>query len=288
MLVRTMEQIEAEGRIVSISHGKSSALRLITKSDGVGFSVSEARAPGPASSDLWYKHHWEANYVRSGRGVLEDRSSGERWELAPGVLYCVGPKDRHRVTRTDDEGLRIISVFNPPLEGGETHDEDGAYPPTGEIPPGRGRMFVKTREEVRAAGQELVLVGGSVSTRYLSAADNLGFSLHGVRLAAGTRIDLWYKHHWEANLILEGSMSVTDHASGETHRLDPGTLYLVGPADRHRLVVDRDVHLISVFNPPLTGQERHDEDGAYPPTGPVPPGPPGSGGLRPAVPGMSR
>ena len=73
MLVRTMEQIEAEGRIVSISHGKSSALRLITKSDGVGFSVSEARAPGPASSDLWYKHHWEANYVRSGRGVLEDR-----------------------------------------------------------------------------------------------------------------------------------------------------------------------------------------------------------------------
>lgn len=274
MLIRTMPQLEAEGRVVSISHGKASALRLITRSDGVGFSVSEARAPGPASSELWYKHHWEANYVRSGRGVLEERGSGERWELTPGVLYCVGPGDRHRVIRDDAGGLRIVSVFNPPIEGGETHDEDGAYPPTGENPPGKARMFVKTREEVRAAGQELVLAGGAAtSTRYLSAADDLGFSLHGVRVQAGQRIDLWYRHHWEANLVLEGEMVVTDHASGVAHRLGPDALYLVGPADRHRIETLSDVHLVSVFNPPLTGRERHDEDGSYPPTGAVPPGP---------------
>ena len=139
MLIRTMEQIEAEGRVVSISHGKASAVRLLTKSDGVGFSVSEARGHGRGSSNLWYKHHWEANYIRSGRGVLEDRGTGERWDLAPGVLYCVGPEDRHRIIRDDDEGLRIVSVFNPPIEGRETHDEDGAYPPTGPVPPGPSR-----------------------------------------------------------------------------------------------------------------------------------------------------
>ena len=27
-----------------------------------------------------------------------------------------------------------MSVFNPPLYGGETHDDQGAYPPTGPIP----------------------------------------------------------------------------------------------------------------------------------------------------------
>ena len=276
MLVRTMEQLEAEGRVISISHGKASAVRLLTKSDGVGFSVSEARADGGRSSDLWYKNHWEANFVRSGHGVLEDRSTGEQWPLAPGVLYCVGPTDRHRVTRDENESMRIISVFNPPIVGEETHDEDGSYPPTGDIPPGQPRMFVRTIEDVRRAGNELVLAGGAVtSTRYLLAADGLGFSLHGVRSQAGTALDLWYKNHWEANLVLDGVLEVTDYASGDTHRLEPGGLYLVGPADRHRIESVEDVHLISVFNPPLTGKETHDEDGAYPPTGPIPPGPAG-------------
>ena len=274
MLIRTMTELESEGRVVSISHGKSSAIRLLTRSDGVGFSVSEARASAGESSDLWYKNHWEANYVRSGRGVLEDRGTGERWPLAPGVVYCVGPSDRHRVTRNAGEAMRIVSVFNPPLIGEETHDEDGAYPPTGEIPPGQPRMFVKTVEDVRKAGRELVVAGGAaVSTRYLTAADNLGFSLHGVRLAAGASTELWYKHHFEANLILDGTLDVTDHASGDTHRLGPGALYLVGPSDRHRIETHGGVHLISVFNPPLAGRESHDEDGAYPPTGPIPPGP---------------
>ena len=275
MLIRTMNQLEAKGRVISISHGKASAVRLLTRSDGVGFSVSEARASAGKYSDLWYKNHWEANYVRSGRGVLEDRTTGEKWSLEPGVLYCVGPTDRHRITRNPDEGMRIISVFNPPIIGEETHDEDGAYPPTGDIPPGQPRMFVKTVGDVRNAGQELELADGAVvSTRYLTAADNLGFSLHGVRLRAGASLELWYKHHWEANLILEGSLDVTDHASGETHRLEHGTLYLVGPTDRHRIATRNGVHLISVFNPPLTGRESHDEDGAFPPTGPIPPGPP--------------
>jgi len=82
-----MDQLEAQGRVIAISHGKASAVRLLTKSDGVGFSVSEARAQAGESSDLWYKNHWEANYVRSGRGLLEDRTTGEQWPLAPGVLF---------------------------------------------------------------------------------------------------------------------------------------------------------------------------------------------------------
>ena len=278
MLIRTMDQLEAQGRIISISHGKASAVRLLTRSDGVGFSVSEARASAGEHSDLWYKNHWEANYVRSGRGVLEDRGTGEKWPLAPGVLYCVGPNDRHRITRSADAGMRIISIFNPPIIGEETHDEDGAYPPTGTTPAGQPRMFVKTVDDVRNARQEVVLAGGAVvSTRYLTAADNLGFSLHGVRLRAGASLELWYKHHWEANLLLDGILDVTDHASGDTHRLGPGALYLVGPADRHRIEAVDGVHLLSVFNPPLTGAERHDADGAFPPTGPIPSGP-----VRPA------
>ena len=44
MLIRTMQELESQGRVVSISHGKSTAVRLLTKADGLSFSISEARA----------------------------------------------------------------------------------------------------------------------------------------------------------------------------------------------------------------------------------------------------
>lgn len=279
MLVRDFQTIEAEGRVISISHGKSTAVRVLTRSDGLGFSLSEARCGAGNESFLWYKHHWEANFIRAGRGELVDRDSGERWALYPGVLYCVGPNDRHTVVNGDDP-LRIISIFNPAIEGDETHDEDGAFPPTGPIPAGpgtdpeRAKCFVRTLDDVRARGDERLVAHDTIRTaRYLKAADGLGFSLSEVNLAAGTEATLWYKHHWEANAIIAGELEVTDLATGSSHRLGPGGVYCVGPDDRHRLVATTDVKLLSVFNPPLTGSETHDEDGSYPPGGTVPPGP---------------
>ena len=186
MLIRTMHALQAEGRTISIAHDSASAVRMLTKSDGLGFSFSEAWGSAGISSEIWYKHHWEANYVCSGNGRLEDLSTGERWVLEPRAFYCVGPKDRHRLTIGDATDLRIASVFNPPLEGRETHDEDGAYPPTGDIPPGRERMFVKTREDVRNAGLEIISSDGAVTdARFLIADDRLGFGFSDVRLQAG-------------------------------------------------------------------------------------------------------
>jgi L-ectoine synthase len=273
MLIRSMEQIENEGRVIQISHGKATACRLLTKSDGLNFSISEARSNSAGSSSLWYKNHWEANYVRSGKATLEDCTTGQQWALEPGVLYCVGPGDKHRIIRSEEPNMRIISVFNPPIEGLETHDADGAYPPTGKIPPGKERMFVKTLHDVRDAGMEVEVAGIAISRRYVTAADELGFSLHSVHIKAGVEADLWYKNHWEGNLILDGDLEVTDRTSGDVHTLGSGGLYLVGPNDPHRVKALTDLHIISVFDPPLVGNESRDEDGSFPPTGPIPPGP---------------
>lgn len=49
--------------------------------------------------------------------------------------------------------------------------------------------------------------------------------------------------------------------------------YNVGPKDRHRLGVHTDILLLSVFSPPLMGDEQHDENGTLAPSGPVPQGP---------------
>jgi L-ectoine synthase len=135
-------------------------------------------------------------------------------------------------------------------------------------------MFVRTLDDVRAAGLEVVIAGGSARTaRFLTARDGVGFAFSDVQQGAGGEAHLWYKHHWEANYILEGVGEVEEVATGRRWRLEPGTIYVVGPEDRHIVRAETDLRLISVFNPPLEGDENHDADGSYPPTGPIPPGP---------------
>ncbi len=272
MFVRTLDELRKQGKETMLSGGRARTVRLLTREDGMGFSLSDLTASAGAEFALWYKNHWEANYIVSGRGAVKEIATGKSWPLAAGTLYTVGPNDRHLVAVTDE--LRIISVFNPPLMGNETHDADGSYPPTGPIPPGRERMFVKTINELRAAGREKMVAGGSArSVRMLLAEDRVGVTIADVKLAAGNRNVLWYKHHWEANYILSGHGEVADLTTGESWALEPGTMYCVGPDDRHGMHAITDLHLVSVFCPALQGDEMHDEDGTLAPSGPVPPGP---------------
>ena len=252
--------------------GSVRAVRLVTAIDGMGFSMSDVRIAGGTEQDLWYKHHWEANYIVSGRLTVTDKSRERRWELGPGDIYNVGPHDPHHVTV--HEPVRLLAIFNPPITGEERHDADGAYPPTGPLPPGREQMFIKSVAELRTAGREMVVAGGSAhSVRALLAEDGLGFTVCEVRLGTASRNVLWYKHHWEANYILDGEGEVEDLASGERWTLSDGTLYCVGPADRHAMRAHTNLRLLSVFCPALHGNEQHDEEGTLAASGPIPPGP---------------
>jgi L-ectoine synthase len=274
MLIRTLEEMENGGRLITINQGKSSALRMLNQADGMGFSLSEARGQPGGNATLWYKNHWEANYVRQGSGTLEDLTTGQVWNLKPGTLYCVGPRDRHRLQNDGGDGFRMISIFNPPLSGGESHDADGSYPPNGDIPTGQERMFIKTWDDAAAAGHVIEKDNGaSRSARILTTPDGLGFAMCDVRFRAGREASLWYKNHWEANIILSGTIALTETASGETRELGTGAVYCMGPDDKHQLKAVTDVHLLSIFNPPIQGDARHDSDGALPPSGPLPSGP---------------
>ena len=46
---------------------------------------------------------------------MKDQTTGEEWDLAPGTVYVVGPKDRHQIQANTD--FYLMSVFNPPLVG---------------------------------------------------------------------------------------------------------------------------------------------------------------------------
>lgn len=134
MLIKTLTQLKAAGREKVVANGSARTVRFLTQADGMGFTMSDVHLFAGVENVLWYKHHWEANYIVAGQGEVTDLTTGERWPLAPGVMYIVGPKDRHSMKAITD--LHLVSIFNPPLQGDEQHDAEGTLPPSGPLPPG--------------------------------------------------------------------------------------------------------------------------------------------------------
>lgn len=125
-------------------------------------------------------------------------------------------------------------------------------------------MIVRTLDDVVGSDRDVEGEGWR-SRRLLLRRDQLGFSLHDTTVAAGTELNLQYKHHLEACYCLEGEAELVDLASGERHTIAAGTMYALDENDRHTLTVQQDLRLVCVFNPALTGGEVHDADGSFPP-----------------------
>ena len=102
------------------------------------------------------------------------------------------------------------------------------------------------------------------SRRLSLAEDRMGFSMHDTILYAGTETHMWYKNHLEAVYCIEGKGTIEDKATGEVHEIGPGTIYLLDQHDQHVVRAEEDLRMVCAFNPPVTGQETHDADGAYP------------------------
>lgn len=103
-----------------------------------------------------------------------------------------------------------------------------------------------------------------VSRRFLLKKDGMGFSFHETIVPAGAKLHMWYKHHLEAVYCVGGDGSIEDLETGEVHSIEDGTLYALDKHDRHVLRGGKDdMRLVCAFNPPVTGEEVHDTDGAY-------------------------
>ena len=131
-------------------------------------------------------------------------------------------------------------------------------------------MIVRTLDDLKTLGRIKYPADKSFrSARFLTASDGMGFSYNENKVSQGTTLKVWLKNHWEANYIVSGKGEVTDLTSGERWPLEARVFYVVGPNDQHRLSFIEDECHISIFFPPLSGNERFDEDGSYEPSGPI-------------------
>lgn len=124
-------------------------------------------------------------------------------------------------------------------------------------------MIVRRLHEI-VGGKSSVETDRWTSRRLLLRDDGMGFSLHDTVIVAGASLQMHYRHHLEAVYCVEGRGALTDQTSGETFLIEPGTVYALNEHDAHVLNAETKLRLVCVFNPPLTGREVHDADGAYP------------------------
>ena len=242
MIIRTLDDLRALDRIRFPADDSFRSARFVTAADGLGFSYNENRVRAGVTLDVWLKHHWEANLILSGRGTVTDLTGGNHWPLEAGVLYVVGPNDRHRLTFTEDECH--VSIFWPPLAGGERFDKDGSYEPSGPVPETGRRMFVRSMED--PAGDNVVRVAaedGVQRNPLLTEADGIGFSVSELRLAIGAELPLKPGHAYH---IVSGNGEVTDAGTGRSLPLAASTLCVPEPEDRLSLMARGAMHVLSM------------------------------------------
>lgn len=125
MIVRTMAQAAKDGRKIVSPDGNWDSTRLLLKDDNMGFSFHVTTIYKGADFGMHYQNHLESVYCMSGRGEIENLEDGKTHQIEPGTVYILDKNDKH-ILRAFEE-MKMACVFNPPLNGKEVHNKDGAY-----------------------------------------------------------------------------------------------------------------------------------------------------------------
>lgn len=125
MLVRKLDEII--GTEDETSSETWSSRRFLFAKDKMGFSLTDTIIRAGTETHIWYQNHLEAVYCIEGNGEVETVKDGKIYPIEAGTMYALDKNDEH-LLRGGTEDMRMVCVFNPPLTGKETHDENGVYP----------------------------------------------------------------------------------------------------------------------------------------------------------------
>lgn len=105
--------------------------------------------------------------------------------------------------------------------------------------------------------------GGFISHRILLHEDNMGYTMTKTVVPPNGK-QLWhYKNHLESCYCVSGRGVITDKKTGKEYQIEPDTTYVLDHNDPHYFEAIEETVLICIFNPPLVGNEVHNEDGVY-------------------------
>ncbi len=125
-------------------------------------------------------------------------------------------------------------------------------------------MIVRQLQEVEKTERRVVSPDGNwESTRMLLKDDKMGFSFHITTIYAGADFQMHYQNHLESVYCISGEGEVETRVDNKKHPITAGTLYILDQHDKHTLRAVTEMKMACVFNPPLSGKEVHNAEGAY-------------------------
>jgi len=125
MIVRTLDNANQSNRKVVSPDGNWESTRLLLKDDNMGFSFHITTIYKGADFQMHYQNHLESVYCMSGCGEIENLEDGVIYPIEAGTLYILDQHDKHILRATEE--MKMACVFNPPLNGKEVHNKEGAY-----------------------------------------------------------------------------------------------------------------------------------------------------------------
>jgi L-ectoine synthase len=126
MIVRTLEECQNSERRVVAENWES--VRMLLRDDNMGFSFHITTIYANTDTHIHYQNHVESVYCMSGEGEIETTDDGKVYPIKPGTLYILDKHDEHQLRANKGVDMVMACVFNPPITGQETHDENGVYP----------------------------------------------------------------------------------------------------------------------------------------------------------------
>lgn len=125
MIVRSLDEAEQSDRRIVSPEGNWESVRLLLKDDNMGFSFHITTIYEGADFQMHYQNHLESVFCMSGEGEIENLEDGKKHYIEPGTIYILDKHDKH-ILRAFKE-MKMACVFNPPLNGKEVHNKEGAY-----------------------------------------------------------------------------------------------------------------------------------------------------------------
>lgn len=125
MIVRHLRDAEKTERRIVSPEGNWESTRLLLKDDQMGFSFHITTIYEGADFQMHYQNHLESVYCISGEGEVQTLADGKVYPISPGTLYNLNKHDKH-ILRAFKE-MKMACIFNPPLNGKEVHNAEGAY-----------------------------------------------------------------------------------------------------------------------------------------------------------------
>jgi L-ectoine synthase len=123
-------------------------------------------------------------------------------------------------------------------------------------------MKIVRTQHLEKTERDVQFTGGH-SVRLVIQKDEMGFGICKTYIPKGGPYHWHYPNHLEACYCIKGHGKLIDIKTGFEALISPDTTYLLDKNDDHTFEALSDVVLISVFNPPLRGNEKHDENGQY-------------------------